>query len=563
MYVIAMSQTDDQNPSFCSSPTAPPAATGPTWIARLFRRIAVTFWILSLLASLLWLYTRNNTFPAYFHPDEPGKVAQVLTGERNYRHPQLLLEATNLWIRIRPIDTNDRHAVVIAGREVSALFSAAAATMLALTAYLCAGWWGLILGSICCGLCPQILSHAHYMKEDAALLVGIALTLLASRVIWITRRWWSRIPAWILLAAGCALAISGKYVGAMALVLPLILFFVAPGFRWYRPFLRVLLFVPVCVACVAVLNHRALNQGGFDLAQVVQHPSEQWRTLFDPGFLRGLDYETEHSITNHWGLTAHQPNNYILRTTARETWPWGLLPAALLPLILVVTRKQGWGWETILILFTGICGLALSFSVILFPRYALPVVAMISLASTIAIARLLVAIKDRRVTQITAGACLAAILFAGLATICADFTSQFGHDSRTALEQWAVANLPLNARIYADGYTSLDDGSLSSRRPDVRLMAGGILPQNGSLRSMTRNGECYIAICDLSYGRLYETSSFPDTGYEDRTKRSKDFYDTLLNKQTPIWESVAQRPTETFANPAIRVYRLTADSLAK
>ena len=53
--------------------------------------------------------------------------------------------------------------------------------MLALTAYLCAGWWGLVMGSILLGLCPPLLTYSHYMKEDTSLLVGMAMTVLASR----------------------------------------------------------------------------------------------------------------------------------------------------------------------------------------------------------------------------------------------------------------------------------------------------------------------------------------------------------------------------------------------
>ena len=44
-----------------------------------------------LFALTLGLDTRHNDFPFTYHPDEGGKVAQVLLGSRNYHHPLLLL----------------------------------------------------------------------------------------------------------------------------------------------------------------------------------------------------------------------------------------------------------------------------------------------------------------------------------------------------------------------------------------------------------------------------------------------------------------------------------------
>ena len=50
----------------------------------------------ALLALLLWAYTRHNNFPFYYHTDELGKVEQVVSGEHNYRHPLLMINATDL-----------------------------------------------------------------------------------------------------------------------------------------------------------------------------------------------------------------------------------------------------------------------------------------------------------------------------------------------------------------------------------------------------------------------------------------------------------------------------------
>src|SRR5690242_15318646 len=49
-------------------------------------------WVMAvaLFAFTLVLHTRHNDFPYTYHPDEGGKVTQVLVGSRNFHHPLLL-----------------------------------------------------------------------------------------------------------------------------------------------------------------------------------------------------------------------------------------------------------------------------------------------------------------------------------------------------------------------------------------------------------------------------------------------------------------------------------------
>ena len=545
-------------------PTNQVIANHESWWRKLLRMFVVGILILAMWAGCLWLYSRNNSFSIAYHPDEPGKVEQVVEGYRNYLHPLLLLETTSLWLKLKPVNTDNNQLVVMAGRDVSAFFGATAAALLTLTAYLCAGWWGLILGALLLGLCPPLLVYSHYMKEDASLVVGLAVTILATRMIWMSRRWWTRIPCWALLAAGCALATSGKYVGAMTLVLPVALFFIAPGFRWWRPILRILLFVPILVVCLVAINHRALNLNNLDI-QKVMHDPDGWEYLFTPGFLNGLNRETRHSSTEHLGMTAHRPNNYALRQALSDTWPWGALPLAALPLVLLLTRRQGWGWEVLLLLFTAFCTLVLSYSIILFPRYVLPLVVLIHLAAALTLARLLVAMRGRPVAQATAGICTGLILLVCLFPRCLDYTYQFGHDARETLQEWAIKNLPANARVYCDNYTAmavplLGENSLRNLRPDVRVYSPMFAASVGSLTDLARYGECYVVICQTAYDRYFEPSAMPAMGNEDEILQMKSFYQTLLEKYVPVWQSVPAHYTGAFANPDIKVYRLKRES---
>ena len=50
--------------------------------------------------GLFWVYTRNADFPFWYHWDEGGKAAQVISGTRNMNHPQLLLNGAALLERM-------------------------------------------------------------------------------------------------------------------------------------------------------------------------------------------------------------------------------------------------------------------------------------------------------------------------------------------------------------------------------------------------------------------------------------------------------------------------------
>src|SRR4051794_18504521 len=154
------------------------------------RRLGLLVFLALTFMTALFLYTRHNDEPSWFHPDEDGKAAQVSSGRyRNFKHPLLLLEATELMTRLRhpqihiprglptefrdfapfPVgeSTADHQTIVQDGRLVSAIFGATAATCLAAAGYLAFGWTGLLLSAAMLVLCPQLLLYSHDMKEDS------------------------------------------------------------------------------------------------------------------------------------------------------------------------------------------------------------------------------------------------------------------------------------------------------------------------------------------------------------------------------------------------------------
>src|SRR2546423_45548 len=123
--------------------------------------------------TLLWLYTRHNQQPMRYHPDERGKGEQVIEDSRNWHHPTMLLDTTATAVRWFKVDDSETENVVIAGRWVSAAFAAIFVVAVSFIGYIEAGWWGMLLVALIAGLSPSVQAHAHYLKEDTALLAGL------------------------------------------------------------------------------------------------------------------------------------------------------------------------------------------------------------------------------------------------------------------------------------------------------------------------------------------------------------------------------------------------------
>ena len=60
----------------------------------------LAFWSGVLFVLSFSLYTRFNSFAYFYHPDEPGKVEQLLEEKWNFNHPMLLLSATKTAIEV-------------------------------------------------------------------------------------------------------------------------------------------------------------------------------------------------------------------------------------------------------------------------------------------------------------------------------------------------------------------------------------------------------------------------------------------------------------------------------
>jgi len=557
----ASGQTSGDSPTSAGSaaptaPAAPPVCRRCQWLTGAVVAMGSVF----LLALCVWLYTRNNAFPISWHPDEPSKTDQVIDDYRNFKHPQLLLEATRL--AVRWLDVRREHqAVGETGRLVSAVFAAGAAVCMAITGYLAGGLTGFVLAGLATAFCPPLLVYAHYMKEDSVLVFGLCLTVLATKVFCDVRHPAARALSLVFLGAACGTAASAKYSGvyALAAVVPLLL--VARPWRWFSPAVRVLTVVLAAAAVFAVVNHRIFKDG-VSLRNIADLPWPQ--RYLRPQFIEGFTYERDHGVTQHHGLTMDKPNLYSVRSLVRQCMPGVLALAGLSVVLLAALVRRSGLWDWYVLLFAGGYLLLMSWCVIPQGRYVLPVVVLVHLLAALAGVRLMQLLgRWWRPAAAFGPVLVLALVAAGLIPRCVDFLEQFRDDSRARLRTWVRQNVRSGQTIVQDAYCELPAWFGPSSGENWRYIRVRTGPQPlkqapgaGSLESLYESGVRYVAVTDLAYGRYFEPDVKPVESERRNFERARQWYKDLFEKHELVWESRPKHPTLAFTNPTIRVYRL-------
>ena len=139
--------------------------------------LRIAIFSLVIFAIGLFLYTKGNEFPYFYHVDEPGKVHQIMTRDWNFNHPMLMLTTTR-WGAEALGRLNDPQAVVVIGRTVSAVFMAAAVALLAAAVWLRAGALAGVLAGVLLLTNRHPFELSHYFKEDPAFLFGLGVWTL-------------------------------------------------------------------------------------------------------------------------------------------------------------------------------------------------------------------------------------------------------------------------------------------------------------------------------------------------------------------------------------------------
>jgi 4-amino-4-deoxy-L-arabinose transferase-like glycosyltransferase len=503
--------------------------------------------LLILIAAFsieLSLSTRHNHFAFGYHPDEPTKTEQILSpdGFRNFLHPQLLLECTQRLVDWTGVP-RDTQSVAHAGRDVSAFFAAVAVAAGCALGYLYAGLWGEILIGISLLCCSSLLVYAHYFKEDAGLAMGLLLVLLATRYFFTAKNIWLGAA---LVGAACAVAASAKYVGLVFLIPGLIAILTRPAKNWPLRLAQVGIALASFLLIAAAINYRGL--------------------LHFSNFRHSFDDEVEHSITGHFGLTMHRPNLFFIRIFPAEV-TWGILaPAILAWPILILTWRQRTAWDLVALLIGPAFLALLSFSVIPFHRYVLPVVLMAHITAALAAIWILQSLRPPSraiVTTIFA----AIVLIIGVPR-CASALHQFADDSRDRFRAWAIANLSRGTGIATDFYAGLLTQENFHQLPVIKTIGNGIVvtvvrsgPELGSIPLLRLQGYSYIAVTDTAYDRFFLPEVIAAPNSLDWFQSGVQWHRDLFAKYPLVWQSKPDLNLHAYTNPEIRVYEI--DGLAK
>lgn len=508
--------------------------------ARLRPDAAAVLLAVAMALLALWLFAARNDFPFFYHSDESAKVEQVMSRDYNFHHPMLLLTATQLWLG----EPADQQRTVEAGREVSALLAAIAVGAFTLLAWLRAGWLAAFAAGLLLSFHQQMLELAHYMKEDPALLAGVALTLLALTG-------YQRRPGWataVAMGIGCGVAVSGKYVGAIGFACAAIVLLCAPGVAGRRRALHGLIVLGAALAVFVAVNLPLLA----DLT----------------AFRASFDREMAMVAHGSKGMTRQVPHTVYLSIFRENTTPaiWVLL--GIYYTQLWHRRREHDAATWVMALFPIALTIAFSFSPKTNDRYYLPVTATFYYLAALGLVELATVVLPARKPAWRARAA-----WLGIGLIAVALALEFPRfyevrrafllDDRSDLAGFIRERLPAHAKIAQDERVMLPDAR--NRKRD-RIVAD--LPQQivsgperyaaelGDLDQMRAAGFTHVAVTESSYGRFFLKNLVAKDDYRGEHARHRDFYERLFREGELLFER--PRGTVIYLHPGLRLYALPA-----
>jgi len=495
-------------------------------------------WLFALLlfVAALLLFTRQQGFPWFYHPDEPGKVEQVITGQWNFHHPMLMLQTAKLAAGSKAVAGNEQ-AVVETGRTVSAVFAAMAVALLSVAAWRVAGSVAGVFTGLLLLTHHQLFELAHYFKEDTSLLVGVAAVLCALagyRRKNGEERECSVLPA-LWIGAACGLAVSGKYLGAVLLIPAAVVVWGSRAGRWKRfgmllaSFVAVLLFV----------NAPMLLDG----------------TTFRNSFER----EVEFVVKGQKGMTQRVPHTEYLSAFRDNSTPMLWLGLAWAIVAFWKRRLPRSAVMWVLLLFPFVFTLALSFSPKTNDRYFLPATAGFTLLAGIGLAQI-----QNRTGRYTAISLAVAAQCVSLPDPLdwknlLGYHAAFRHDDRADLRAWVGENIPPDGIIVQDSRAGLPvtgrERDAVRQKPLPQTVFGKkFAAEVGTLEELREKGVACIVVSESDYGRYFRSRLKPKQGYEDEFTRHRNFYERLFKEGEKVWSR--PRGIVIYLHPGIEVYRL-------
>lgn len=494
----------------------------------------VTFFLTLLLGG--W----QNDFPFYWHVDEPGKARQIITGERNLHHPLLMLSTAQVVVKGLSIAAEPQ-AVVETGRWVSATFNALAAALLAILLTRAvspvAGW----IGGLLAATHWNIFELSHYFKEDPSLSFGL-MTALVALGLWRRR---PRVWAGMGFGAGLALAVSGKYVGVVALLLvPL---------AWWKhptpPGQRLRAATATLAAFLAVFA--VINAPMFAQPDVLQASLKKETT----GVLEGGPVATHHGF--HFGFFKR-----FIQVTKAALWP-----GVLFFCVFSARRARNWPVELAALLVLPLFfSVLLGFSQMDSGRYYLPAVFGCCALAAVGWHDWLAWWHERRTSAPAKPTRWAAWLtvMAVLVTVGAAvgrlyvYGQGFRQATRLELARWIAEQLPLDAVIAQSDSTKLPDPSFPGREGVEKLFPQTLhtlenLPRRFTVADLRAQGITHLAAAESEWRPFLRKGKVRE-GKKENYQRQRAFWTSLEKEAVLVWECPAGKVGTH--NPPLRLWRL-------
>jgi len=486
-----------------------------------FKIQALAFLFFTLAAFLL--FTRHNDFPFYYHTDEPSKAKQILTGQRNFHHPLMMLRSTEWLVGLANIPPTPQ-AVVEAGRDLSGFFAALSVGLLLLLAWRLGGAFaGILCGALLLSH-PVLFELAHYMKEDCALLVGVAATFYSLSFYSIKK---SALSAFFAgLSAG--LAVSGKYIGlAIAgIALIQILFTTHGKERWFHAlvFLTAGLLIFSAINWELILNLTGARSGIDNEFKRFALRAEETKGEFKVKYL------------NSFGNLISVP---ILIGSA--IWGWKCW----------INRRSEPLFTWILLLFPPVFILALGLAPVEKERYLLPSLALFCVLGSLGISELH---KLGRSNARIFATLLAVSAVAFHIPLLVKYYIAFSFDDRRELIAWLRDNISGDALIACDNRVKLAEARGSGDPvfsfPQKLLSGQSSVADIGTIDDLRAQGVVYVVICEQYYRPLLKAKKNADAQSIARGR----FYRSFLENERPLWESPSG--PIAYLHPGLKLYSI-------
>jgi hypothetical protein len=511
-------------------------------------RLAFQHWLASpvFMAGLLFIlglavYTRNNQFRYYYHPDESGKVEQIAQGRRNFHHPLLMLTATRLAITAAPVQKKNlsRQKIVVFGRWTVAAFAAGCAVALALLARSLAGpWTGWIAGLTV--LSDRLLFElAHYMKEDPVLVFGFALVLLALRFL---ETHPSR-NALLFLGSACAAASAGKYLGLVTVPVGLLAAWKATSCP-IQTRRRLLLFGAACVLAWLAFNPQLLSKPAL--------------------LLKGFGREAQIVAEGHKGLSQSVPHAYYLQSARSLLPPIVSVLAGFQLLYMLLRPKQqapsAWAAAGLAALLF----VLLSFSPKTSTRYFLPISVLAPFLAALGVGTACNNLfkNPPLIRPVLHLAFLGLVAFSQFPALAAK-NSGFTRESRLNLRLWIQQNLPPEAVIAQDDRVNLPCPEKQEHRAETPIAQKVLraefvadLAHGGGLEALRASGVTHVAVSAPTYERFFDARFVPGEAARETFGQRRGFYEELFAKGHLLWSE--RQGSVLYLEPGLKLYSLPA-----